>query len=967
MNLPSCLCALLLSLSLSCVRVLCYSKASLGKSNDRSFSNGRFGQLRASRDGTGKFFRMASPRREIFTVEKREMGKSAVVIGGGPVGLATALMLNKLHGYEVVVIEKRQKNHCFESANNYMFNIDGRGQKLTNLLGFTDSILSKVGISNRDFANMTDVFVDGSTAVHKLPMIAVQGVDGAYLPPNYMIPRESLLCALEEIIELEEGIVVKYGHSCVDIKVDSAGSSIEVIVKGQQGIMKTVDLSLTTNFLIGCDGMHGFCRKFMEKHDSSGKNLFKTKKYKSSAVSAGLKFKVLGINSRFIMPKFISNDNPDALFNYFDQIPQIESVIGGNYRRNSYKVIPDIEESTVQKGVPRGKIDINRELAARMDEEACRSAKFAKKEQKQTNNDTIHAVMPLPSTSSSTFSKSVLDRARHTDCDSDLPFKPFPSQMRPDVNQNQTPMALNTSAFIVTEPISVVSIPEMGYTIRGVGKGPKKALSLEILPVRDGTLKRTSNIIAYKNHEIWDKLNPKVGKHSKRHREKEIRRIIETMFDSNEDCLLEATKIEALERGKEYFKYQFPQLSNPSYPLSNFVTDEDLLEFVITAPKQFPMPQYSSALYGIIRSSDEVLRVDRLTASEIALSHPRRRLNPFNFLRGSDVQSQSAYNSNENENKNKADLVVIEEVVSAKGDSEMPINAPSSAEISVNSEFAEVAGLFEHSHHDDNIKHCNVRNVSSAIGAILLLGDSSHEFPPELAQGVNSGMEDVYELHKSLAMTRNDNILPVLASFEKKRIPQLNALIKLAVVSLANTDQGPLLLVLLSRLNFAARFALNKANDAVVRVVQFCFGNLLQYAHFLFYRWMNIFTPFVELSDEIFMRNQKFKFKIDRVIRKTLIFFHAPAFYLVQDPRYKYTTILKAVHSTTMRLQSIFIWLGITLFTTHVRNNIWGDIREIARGVAQFCIFWGVPYPVLSWFIPGASLPKPMKSNLETN
>ena len=60
--------------------------------------------------------------------------KSAVIIGAGPVGLAASLMLAKCGWTDITVVEKRSKEFIGNTFS-YIYTIDGRGQKITNLLG----------------------------------------------------------------------------------------------------------------------------------------------------------------------------------------------------------------------------------------------------------------------------------------------------------------------------------------------------------------------------------------------------------------------------------------------------------------------------------------------------------------------------------------------------------------------------------------------------------------------------------------------------------------------------------------------------------------------------------------------------------------------------------------------------------------------------------------------------------------
>jgi len=65
--------------------------------------------------------------------------------------------------------------------------------------------------------------------------------------------------------------------------------------------------------------------------------------------------------------------------------------------------------------------------------------------------------------------------------------------------------------------------------------------------------------------------------------------------------------------------------------------------------------------------------------------------------------------------------------------------------------------------------------------AVVLVGDAVHAFPPDLGQGVNSALEDVYLLHHYLMRSSGGgfNVSQALSLYEKNRLPDIKALITL--------------------------------------------------------------------------------------------------------------------------------------------------------------------------------------------
>ena len=65
---------------------------------------------------------------------------NVVIIGGGPAGFGAALMLAKRGWTDITVLEKRPSADYYEPDKSFSYQIDGRGQKLTDFLEITPKI-----------------------------------------------------------------------------------------------------------------------------------------------------------------------------------------------------------------------------------------------------------------------------------------------------------------------------------------------------------------------------------------------------------------------------------------------------------------------------------------------------------------------------------------------------------------------------------------------------------------------------------------------------------------------------------------------------------------------------------------------------------------------------------------------------------------------------------------------------------
>ncbi|MDJ0843012.1 FAD-dependent oxidoreductase [Crocosphaera sp.] len=134
--------------------------------------------------------------------------KNVVIIGGGPTGLGTALMLAKRGWKEITVIEKRPSADYYEPDKSFSYQIDGRGQKLTDWLNITGKIAS-VSVPSTDFY-LTVINADGTRKITKLPIIDPDRKTA------YWLPRSSFVQLLYQEIQdhWQDKIEVLFDTDC---------------------------------------------------------------------------------------------------------------------------------------------------------------------------------------------------------------------------------------------------------------------------------------------------------------------------------------------------------------------------------------------------------------------------------------------------------------------------------------------------------------------------------------------------------------------------------------------------------------------------------------------------------------------------------------------------------------------------------------------------------------------------------
>ncbi len=210
--------------------------------------------------------------------------KSVVIIGGGPAGLGTALMLAKRGWKDITVIEKRPSADYYEPDKSFSYQIDGRGQKLTDLLELTPKLVD-LSVPNTDFY-FTLIQKDGTRKTTKLPIADSQRKTA------YWLPRASFVQLLYQELHQhwQDAVQVLFNTECVEIQ--QIREHLEIITQSQE----QEKLTFIPTLIVGCDGLNSIVRQTL--HQRSGEShSFEMQKFPSP--SSGLKYKVLTLPPQF--------------------------------------------------------------------------------------------------------------------------------------------------------------------------------------------------------------------------------------------------------------------------------------------------------------------------------------------------------------------------------------------------------------------------------------------------------------------------------------------------------------------------------------------------------------------------------------------------------------------------------------------------------------------------------------------
>lgn len=212
---------------------------------------------------------------------------SVLICGGGPAGLAAALLLKSRGWRDIVLVERRPTPDAFERSKSFNYQLDGRGQRLLSRLGIEGATLKRFGLPNDHF-----------TLVNFQPDGSVKEISPPILVPDrktpYWMTRNKLLAMLqEEVARVNDDGAIRllYGHRFTEFGRADNGD-VEAHIDDQAGQSRR----LRPQLILGCDGLWSRVRAAMAAQCAQP-DAFDMHAFPSP--STGLTYKVLNLPPQF--------------------------------------------------------------------------------------------------------------------------------------------------------------------------------------------------------------------------------------------------------------------------------------------------------------------------------------------------------------------------------------------------------------------------------------------------------------------------------------------------------------------------------------------------------------------------------------------------------------------------------------------------------------------------------------------
>lgn len=187
------------------------------------------------------------------SVKIQQAFSRAVIVGGGPIGLISAIALHEIGWSNITVIESRPLSK-FEYSKSYVYSVDKRGQRIFKELDILPDLREKSTPFVVIDSKIRIFPPSGKEVIRSLPVKPVDPFDRLSLPRYLLL--EMLVKKIEEVnfICNERGqlppIDMLFGYTCGSITMNGNHKLQLSVSSDEKKIVVEADL------LLGCDGIN---------------------------------------------------------------------------------------------------------------------------------------------------------------------------------------------------------------------------------------------------------------------------------------------------------------------------------------------------------------------------------------------------------------------------------------------------------------------------------------------------------------------------------------------------------------------------------------------------------------------------------------------------------------------------------------------------------------------------------------
>ena len=193
--------------------------------------------------------------------------KTATVVGSGPVGLASALVLAKQHGYQVTVLESAERTDVYDPRKGYPFLIGLRGQRLTKMFpSLLHEKLMERGVGVEGPGKLVAVPADPNEVIDLKPK------ESPIFRPigrRFWIRRHEFTKILLDAVAETENIKIVNRVYCREVRADSESEVTVVVESKDESSGSPVFHEYKSSLVIGADGMNSAVRESLSKPEST--------------------------------------------------------------------------------------------------------------------------------------------------------------------------------------------------------------------------------------------------------------------------------------------------------------------------------------------------------------------------------------------------------------------------------------------------------------------------------------------------------------------------------------------------------------------------------------------------------------------------------------------------------------------------------------------------------------------------